>query len=99
MAVTDNWIPQLRFRTRLQLARKHLGLSQADAAERCGIDKETWGKWERGIHTPHDMAAVAEKINAGLGVNPSWLLFGEQGCLTGDESVLTGERFLAGIAA
>lgn len=37
---------------RLKTARKDLGLNQAEAAELCGVSREMWGKYERGIAVP-----------------------------------------------
>lgn len=82
MAVTDDWVPELTFALRLRIARMEKGLSQLKAADLCGIDVETWGKWERGIHVPHDKEEVAKKVNAGIGVNTAWLALGKPGCIT-----------------
>ncbi|WP_245934343.1 helix-turn-helix domain-containing protein [Bergeriella denitrificans] len=40
------------FGNRLKEQRKFLGLSQAQAAENAGIERETWGKYERGVFMP-----------------------------------------------
>ena len=40
------------FGNRLKEQRKKLGLTQAQAAEKAGIERETWGKYERGIFMP-----------------------------------------------
>jgi len=34
---------------RVREERKRLGLSQAEAAQLCGVVRETWGKYERGV--------------------------------------------------
>ncbi len=34
---------------RIREERKRLGLSQAQAAHLCGVVRETWGKYERGV--------------------------------------------------
>lgn len=39
--------------------RKRLGLSQAEAAEKCGVSREIWGKYERGITMPGSEALYA----------------------------------------
>ena len=36
----------------LKFFRRHLGLTQAQAAELCGTSATTWCKWERGFHQP-----------------------------------------------
>jgi transcriptional regulator with XRE-family HTH domain len=43
----------------LKEERKRLGLSQAEAAEKCGISREIWGKYERGITMPGSEALYA----------------------------------------
>ncbi|WP_231410722.1 helix-turn-helix transcriptional regulator [Neisseria meningitidis] len=40
------------FGNRLKEKRKFLGLTQAQAAEKAGIERETWGKYERGVFMP-----------------------------------------------
>ena len=37
------------FAVRLKDERSRLGLTQADIASKCGISREMWGKYERGI--------------------------------------------------
>ena len=61
------------FGPRLAAERKRLGLSQKDAAERCGVRREMWGRYERGIAEPG--VAVLEHFYA-LGANPDVLLGG-----------------------
>lgn len=39
--------------------RKRLGLSQAEAAETCGVSREIWGKYERGLTMPGSEALYA----------------------------------------
>lgn len=38
--------------SKVQMARKLVGLSQADAARRGGMSRQQWHQWESGIHTP-----------------------------------------------
>lgn len=33
--------------------RDRLGLNQKEAAEKCGVELRTWGRWERGEVVPH----------------------------------------------
>ena len=37
------------FANRLKVERKKLGLTQSQLAEKCGITREMWGKYERGV--------------------------------------------------
>lgn len=39
--------------------RKRLKLSQAEAAEKCGVSREIWGKYERGVTMPGSEALYA----------------------------------------
>jgi len=61
------------FGPRLAAERKRLGLSQKDAAERCGVRREMWGRYERGIAEPG--VTVLEHFCA-LGADPGVLLGG-----------------------
>jgi len=40
------------FAPRIREERERLGLTQAEAGERCGVSREIWGKYERGKATP-----------------------------------------------
>ena len=40
------------FANRLKFQRKKLGLTQAQAAEKCGVSTRMWGDYERGISQP-----------------------------------------------
>ena len=63
----------LSFGHRLAAERKRLGLSQKDAAERCGVRREMWGRYERSIAEPG--VTVLEHFYA-LGASPDVLLGG-----------------------
>ena len=52
------------FGERLKEERKRLGLSQASAADLCGIRREMWGKYERGQAEP-GFFVIARLIQAG----------------------------------
>lgn len=91
-------IPRDSFGARLLLVRHHFSLSQAEAAERCGLDDGSWSNWERGS-SPRDKEVVVRKISNALGVDRDWLMWGTPGCLTAGESSLAPQRFLANHAA
>lgn len=61
------------FSQRLAQERKRLGLTQRDAAERCGVRREMWGRYERGDAQP--TVSVLEHFCA-LGASPDMLLKG-----------------------
>lgn len=74
--------PEGTFGERLRLIRvatpldTHEQMSQREAAEKAGIGFESWNKWERGLHTPSNMADAVAKISAAFGVDPGWLMWG-----------------------
>lgn len=61
--------------TRLVIARTQRGLSQEEAAERCGVTRASWSTWERGV-IPRGQAEVTRKISSGLGYDLGWLMWG-----------------------
>lgn len=63
----------LSFGLRLAAERKRLGLSQKEAADRCGVRREMWGRYERGMAEPG--VSVLEHFYA-LGASPDVLLGG-----------------------
>jgi transcriptional regulator with XRE-family HTH domain len=69
------WIPEDSFAARLLLARRHLGISVKEAAERCHVHYATWSTWERGA-TPQNYPTVVLRVAEGLGVNRDWLAWG-----------------------
>lgn len=70
---------------RLKSERKRLGFNQASIAELCGISREVWGRYERGIAVPGGNVLLSFAIN---GANVQYILTGEEGggiTLTRDE--------------
>ena len=61
------------FGLRLKGERQRLGLSQQVAADRCGVRREMWGKYERGVAEPG--VRVAARMGA-LGADVLYLLLG-----------------------
>ncbi|HIA7190862.1 TPA: helix-turn-helix domain-containing protein [Escherichia coli] len=71
--------------SRLKAERKRLSLKQADAATLCGVSRETWGKYERGVMVPGGDVLLSFALN---GANVQYILTGEGGggmVLTRDE--------------
>jgi transcriptional regulator with XRE-family HTH domain len=58
---------------RLAVERERMGLKQAALAEKIGLSREMWGRYERGLTPINDLAF--EKFCA-LGANREYLLFG-----------------------
>ena len=56
------------FGNRLKEQRKKMGLTQADAAQKAGIERETWGKYERGVFLPSGDVLISF-LNIGIDVS------------------------------
>lgn len=72
---------------RLKAERKRLRRTQAEIAADCGISREVWCRYERGITLPNSKLLQAFVRS---GANPEFLLTGEvtQASLTKDEQLL-----------
>jgi transcriptional regulator with XRE-family HTH domain len=70
------WVPAVEtFGDRLVLLRRHLGITQVQAAKQCGLDDGSWSNWEKGA-SPRNMARVVRKIHEATGVDMAWLMWG-----------------------
>jgi len=49
----------------IRAARAAAGLTQQQAADRCGVGQVTWARWETGVRAP--TVATLERIAAALG--------------------------------
>ena len=58
---------------RIRTERKRLGLSQADAGSVCGVTRETWGKYERGVF---EMGAAAFRAFVSAGADADYITTG-----------------------
>lgn len=71
-----DWIPEDSFRVRLGIVRVALGgLNIKEAAETCGINPETWRRWEDG-KSPRDLESVCSQIHRSTGIEYRWLIGG-----------------------
>ncbi|MCW8199279.1 XRE family transcriptional regulator [Verminephrobacter aporrectodeae subsp. tuberculatae] len=72
---------------RLREVRKGLGKNQDEMAASCGVSREMWGKYERGIAMPG--GEVLAKISLG-GADVTYILTGQPaaGALSQDEAQL-----------
>jgi transcriptional regulator with XRE-family HTH domain len=68
-------IPEDTFGLRLIIVRRALGLSQQEAAERCGLDDGSWSNWESGTK-PRGLDEVVRTIAERLHVDRDWLMWG-----------------------
>lgn len=59
----------------MQEERKRLGLSQADAAARCDVSREVWGRYERGTAVPGGEVLFSF---AHIGADIQYILTGRQ---------------------
>lgn len=63
------------FANRLKEERKKLGLTQAQAAEKCGISMRMWGDYERGKYFPRNENLIGiEKI----GIDVQYVMYGRR---------------------
>ena len=69
------WTPRDTLAHRLILVRHELGISQREAAVRCGIPYGSWQSMEDGRDARGLIDKVA-KISAALGVDRDWLTWG-----------------------
>lgn len=78
----EPWIPKpptdSTFADRLRLVRWHMGgISQREAAERCGVKRATWSSWEMNPErSPRNVNEIARRIHDAFGVDLYWLAFG-----------------------
>lgn len=75
LQVAEHWRPRDSFGNRLLLLRRTLGLSQEEAAAKCGLDNGSWSNWENGKN-PRQLAEVVHKIVRATGVDRDWLIWG-----------------------
>ena len=75
MSTASSWVPGDSFSLRLLILRHELGLTQREAAKRCGLDDASWSNWERGSH-PRDMAKIVRQIHDATNVDMAWLMWG-----------------------
>lgn len=79
----DDWVPADTFASRLRAIRFELGLTQEEAASKCGINPKTWATWELpGDRSPRNMARVAQQIHDGLKVSRNYVLYGSIRCFS-----------------
>lgn len=71
----EAWVPEDTFGARLVLVRRELGLTQAQAADACGLDDGSWSNWERGAR-PRGLDEIVAAIVKSLRVNRDWLMWG-----------------------
>lgn len=78
------------FSVRLKSERIRLGLTQAEIASKCGVSREMWGKYERGVALAG--SEVLFSLSA-IGVDIGYLFSGERSGsdLTKQEQVLLAD--------
>lgn len=84
MALTDTTmheegrrVPLDTFAARLAVIRIAMGWSGVEeAAEACGINRETWRGWEKDGRMPRDLAATARRIEEHTGYDATWVAMG-----------------------
>lgn len=82
------------FAKRLKEERKKLGLTQAQAAEKCGISMRMWGDYERGKYFPRNENLIGiEKI----GIDVQYVMHGrrdETAAMPSENALTTEEQAL-----
>jgi len=73
-ATVQGWVPADTLPTRLVLVRHHAGLSQREAAARCGLSYREWQGLEEGRSRQLDQKVLM--ISRALGVSRDWLMWG-----------------------
>ncbi|WP_337360763.1 helix-turn-helix transcriptional regulator [Mycobacteroides abscessus] len=71
----QGWRPADRFGHRVKLVRAELGITQKEAAERCGVTPREWQNMEDG-RTPRRMDLKVRQIAMAFGVDRDWLMWG-----------------------
>lgn len=67
------------FGARLALVRQHMGWGNvAEAARACGLDRESWRKWEQTDRTPHRYITICIAIATAANVDLDWLIRGSK---------------------
>ena len=85
MLTEPGWIPLDCFGTRLAILRQRLGWNRDQAARECGLNVNTWTKWEREGTLPRNAPEVVNKIVSRTGCDREWLMWG--GALAAPEDV------------
>ena len=92
----ENWTPPLTFAAKLALIRHSKGWNLKQAALACGFPPQSWRGWEIQGRLPHDIRAVARRIEMRTGLAKGWLLADE---VMADQEPTTvtnyGERVIA----
>ena len=72
---TGAWIPSDTLAARIVLVRRELGISQREAATRCGLTYGEWQSMEDG-RAARDLPAKVARISLALDVDRDWLMWG-----------------------
>ena len=73
----ETWVPPLTFAAKLALIRHSKGWNLKQAALACGFPPQSWRGWEIQGRLPHDIRAVARRIELRTGLTKGWLLADE----------------------
>lgn len=71
------WKPEDTFATRLRLVRHEKNISAQELADHLGVNRNTILHWERGMD-PKNMGKMVSKISTKYGVDPFWLMWGDE---------------------
>lgn len=76
MTQTLDWIIEDTFGRRMLLVRHQLKMSADEMAELLNVNRNSILGWERGS-SPKNMNEIALVLSRELGVNPHWLMWGD----------------------
>lgn len=83
--MTTRTVPGWRLSHRLQRAREHANLDQAQLAERIGVSRQSVSNYERGLRIP--TAALIESWSEATNVDADWIREGESDRSEADDLV------------
>lgn len=71
---TSPRVPEWTFADRLRKARRQLGLTQREFAEKIEADPRRYAQWENDANLPRDLVQVAQRVEREAGVPAAWLI-------------------------
>lgn len=94
---TEYWIPEETFGDRLRMFRTRQKIDAKELANELEVSQQTISFWEHGSN-PKNMADIVSKISIKYGVDPVWLMWGNEKAneLSGTGGARTRDRTILG---